>query len=250
MADPESKKVFNHAREQAIAFYDAEHTLQPEDRRQLHVVFEQQFRRMMLLSSVGFAAGVGLPFLLRKKGKLMGPGLPIFGGIIGSSFLPALFNQTIFDRQVATVEANYGTESQIYKTLQVTPFPVTKSFFWSNYFKTSAEDPSIRITDPRLVEDMNTPLVQRKPVSEQITGNSSWDDVRRQEAAIMAEGQQQQQQPRSELEDDPFEFKPEEPVGNIGDSYDQDGPGVSVGAGTGSGTTSVSAWDRVRKESK
>lgn len=256
MNDEEAKRVFKRARDEATRFYDEECQLSPEDRGQLYVFFEQQFRRMMLLSSVGFAAGVAIPFFVRKKGKLMTPGLPIFGGIIGSSLLPALFNQTVFDRQLANVEANYGTESTIYKTIKVTPDPITKSYFWSSYFKRSKEDPTLRIRDPRLVDDANAPLVVHKPVTrDPVSGStvaaeiprygrpeegkfetavSSWEKVRANagRAPQLPPVDDVYQQTPAE-DDDPFE---ESKPASIGDSYASD--------------TSVpqkSGWDAVRR---
>lgn len=262
MNNEEAQKVFKRAKDDAIRFYDEEKQLSPEERGQLYVFFEQQFRRMMLLSSVGFAAGVAIPFIVRKKGKLMTPGLPIFGGIIGSSLMPALFNQTVFDRQLNDVQANYGTESAIYKTIKVVPDPVTKSYFWSSYFKRSSEDPTLRIRDPRMIDDANAPLVVHKPVTTDTetgstiaadvprygrpdypdsskfeTAVSSWDKVRTQTNTTTSTESDINndvfQTPIENASEDPFEIP--DTKRNIGDSYGEDG------------SKPQSAWDTVRK---
>lgn len=265
MDNDEAKKVFKRAKDDAIKFYDEEHLLSPEERGQLYVFFEQQFRRMMLLSSVGFAAGVAVPFFLRKKGSMVNPGLPIFGGIIGSSLMPALFNQTVFERQLSDVEGNYGTESAIYKTIKVVPDPVTKSFFWSSYFKRSSEDPTLRIRDPRLIDDANAPLVVHKPMTsdpqtgETITADvpsygkpdnsgrfetavSSWEKLRTQGNTTSTDTTAKPstsydvfQTEQEDTIDDPFS----EPKRTLGDSYDED---ASQGQRGG--------WDAVRRANK
>ncbi|GMM28645.1 hypothetical protein DAMA08_013610 [Martiniozyma asiatica (nom. inval.)] len=244
--------MFDQAKEAAIKFYDQEHLLDQEERKQLYVFFEQQWRRMLLLSSVGCAAGVALPFLIYKvKGmkKMMSPLYPVAGGFIGSSFAPSLFTDSVYQNQLKSVIDRHGTESQIYKTIEATPDPIIKSFFWANYFKRSAENEGLRLKDPREITDMNTPMLINKPkgtegvpefgkpanMGDQQSAVSAWDQVRKGNVSYEAGPVSQAVGERIEA-DDPFDLEPrrDEKAKTIGDSYEID-------------EEATSSWDNVRK---
>lgn len=138
-------------KEIAIKFYDEEHNLNSKDREQLYVFFEQQCRRMLLGFSFGVAIGVAAPFIVRKKGTLVHPGLPVLGAVLGGSIVPGLVNHSIYRMQVEQFKNKFGENSPICQTIAKTPDPITKSVFWSAYFKKSSADPNFRLKDPRTV---------------------------------------------------------------------------------------------------
>ena len=139
----------------AIAFYEKEHELNKEDRLQLYVFFEQQTRRMLLGFAIGVTIGSMTPFLVRRKGQLINPALPILGAILGGSIIPGLINQQIYKLQVRQFKEKFGDNSKICEMIEYTPDPISKSIFWSNYFKKSANDIRYRMKDPREVEGSN-----------------------------------------------------------------------------------------------
>ena len=139
----------------AIAFYEKEHELNKEDRLQLYVFFEQQTRRMLLGFAIGVTIGSMTPFLVRRKGQLINPALPILGAILGGSIIPGLINQQIYKLQVNQFKEKFGDNSKICQMIEYTPDPISKSIFWSNYFKKSANDIRYRMKDPREVEGSN-----------------------------------------------------------------------------------------------
>lgn len=138
-------------KEIAIKFYDQEHNLTSKDREQLYIFFEQQCRRMLLGFSFGVAIGVAAPFIVRKKGTLVHPGLPVLGAVLGGSIVPGLVNHSIYKMQVEQFKSKFGETSPICQTIAKTPDPITKSVFWSAYFKKSSADPNFRLKDPRTV---------------------------------------------------------------------------------------------------
>lgn len=151
MAPLDSEQDVAKVKEQAIAFYDQEHNLSSEDRQQLYVFFEQQCRRMLLGFSVGVALGTAAPFIVRKRGALVHPALPIVGAVLGGTIVPGLVNHSIYTMQVDQFNRKYGENSPICRTIAKTPDPMSKSVFWSNYFRKSSSDPNFRMKDPRTV---------------------------------------------------------------------------------------------------
>lgn len=151
MAPLDSEQDVAKVREQAIAFYDQEHNLSSEDRQQLYVFFEQQCRRMLLGFSVGVALGTAAPFIVRRRGALVHPALPIVGAVLGGTIVPGLVNHSIYTMQVDQFNRKYGENSAICRTIAKTPDPMSKSVFWSNYFRKSSSDPNFRMKDPRTV---------------------------------------------------------------------------------------------------
>lgn len=151
MTPLEGETDVEKVRAQAIAFYDQEHNLNSEERKQLYVFFEQQCRRMLLGFSVGVAIGTAVPFFVRKKGSLVHPAFPIIGAVLGGSIVPGVVNKSIYELQVEQFKKKFGENSSICQTIAKTPDPITKSVFWSNYFKKSSSDPNFRMKDPRTV---------------------------------------------------------------------------------------------------
>lgn len=147
----ESEQDVEKVREQAIAFYDQEHNLTSEERKQLYVFFEQQCRRMLLGFSVGVALGTAAPFIVRKRGTLVHPALPVVGAVLGGTIVPGLVNHSIYTMQVEQFNRKFGENSAICRTIAKTPDPLSKSVFWSNYFQKSSSDPNFRMKDPRTV---------------------------------------------------------------------------------------------------
>ncbi len=141
--------AFQEAKKRAILFYDNEHDLNYQERMDLYVFYEELWRRTLLLASIGFATGVTLPVVLKKKNKLLNPLFPIVGGFLGLSTVPAFTAPLLYKTGMKKVHKKYSEGSNVDKVLQVTPDPFAKSWFWSNYFKQSASDPSKRIRDPR-----------------------------------------------------------------------------------------------------
>lgn len=241
---PDIEKI----REKAIAFYDEEHTLKPDERRQLYVFYEQQCRRMLLGFSVGVALGTACPFIVKKKGTLVHPALPIIGAVVGGTVVPGLVNHSIYTLQVDQFRRKYGDMSPICRTIEKTPDPISKAVYWSNYFKKSSENPNFRMKDPRTVVDStkffsieDNPKIPPygKPgyyksdqsaspptLNEQYL--SEWDKVRMQNAASASgTGQAAQTAP---LASDPYMTTPHDadpqdpfavsdPPRTIGDSY-------------------------------
>lgn len=155
MTPLEGEKDVEKVKQQAIAFYDQEHDLNQKDRQQLYIFFEQQCRRMLLGFSVGVAIGAAAPFIVRKKGSLVHPAFPVIGAVLGGTIVPGLVNNTIFTLQIDQFRRKFGEESSICKTIAKTPDPISKSVFWSAYFKKSSEDPNFRMKDPRTVVNSN-----------------------------------------------------------------------------------------------
>lgn len=257
MTPLEGETNVEKVREQAIAFYDQEHNLSSEDRKQLYVFFEQQCRRMLLGFSVGVAIGTAVPFFVRKKGSLVHPAFPIIGAVLGGSIVPGLVNNSIYKLQVEQFNEKFGENSPICQTIAKTPDPISKSVFWSNYFKKSSDDPNFRMKDPRTVVNSvkffsleDNPKIppygkpgyykndQAEPpatLNEQYL--SHWDKIRSQNSTKRPDTDPNRQQYDSaqfsqstqpiNINDDIFEtstsnstYLPPTPSRSIGDSYD------------------------------
>jgi hypothetical protein len=274
----------DEVRRAAIAFYDQEHGLSSEDRKQLYVFFEQQCRRMLLGFSFGVALGAAAPFVVRKKGSLVHPAFPVIGAVLGGTIVPGLINNSIYTLQIQQFNQKFGENSPICKTIKVTPDPLTKCVFWSAYFKKSSGDPNFRMKDPRTVvnstkffsveentkippygkpgyyksDDPNGPLTMNERYL------SGWDKVRMQKTEQQQEQQQVQQQqqiqsePVQEQENDIFKEAPR----TIGDSYDSIfTPSGNTEQAKGSFSldndhliqtqgSSGNSWDKIRSGSK
>lgn len=140
-------------KEKAIAFYDQEHDLSPDDRKQLYVFFEQQCRRMLLGFSVGVSIGAAAPFIVRKKGALVHPAFPVLGAVLGGTIIPGFVNNSIYTMQIEQFRKKFGDSSPICQTIAKTPDPISKAVFWSNYFRKSSENPNFRMKDPRTIQN-------------------------------------------------------------------------------------------------
>lgn len=145
----ENDPRYQEAKKRAIAFYDNEHNLTPTQRKDLYIFYEELFRRTLLVCSFGFATGVTLPFVLRKKGTLLNPLIPMAAGFVGLTVTPAIASTPLYNKGLKSLHQKYGEGSAVDKVIQVTPEPFAKSWFWSSYFKRSSEDPNMRIRDPR-----------------------------------------------------------------------------------------------------
>lgn len=257
-------------RETAIAFYDQEHNLNSEERKQLYVFFEQQCRRMLLGFSFGVALGAATPFIVRKKGSLVHPAFPIIGAVMGGTIVPGLVNNSIYTLQIQQFNNKFGSESPICQTIKVTPDPITKSVYWSNYFKQSSSNPNFRMKDPRTIvnsskffsiEDNPAVLPYGKPgyyKSDDPNGAqtmsehylSGWDKVRYNTT--------QNSQPQSQV------ILSQDKPQSIGDSYDSVfSPATSISIDGSddhldtkvdhliqSQGSSGSSWEKIRRESK
>lgn len=269
-------------REAAIAFYDKEHFLNSEERKQLYIFFEQQCRRMLLGFSFGVALGAATPFVVRKKGSLVHPAFPIIGAVIGGTIVPGLVNNGIYNLQLQQFNDKFGSESLIFKTIKATPDPITKSVYWSNYFKKSSGNPNFRMKDPRTVvnstkffsiED-NPPIPPYgKPgyhksddpnglqtMSQQYL--SGWDKVRYKSHLQTQSQSEQKLQPESQPESHliTIDHQPR----SIGDSYDSRftpstpvsdaDPNSPFHTNTDhliqSQGSSGSSWEKIRRDSK
>lgn len=173
MSNQNNNPLYEEARKAAIRFYDEEHLLTTDERKELYVFYEQLFRRTLLSSSVGFAAGVALPFFLRR-GKVVNVAYPIGGGLLGGSLLPPVAAPFIYSHGLNEVQNKYGKDSRIDKVILNTPSPITKSWFWSSYFKGSSENPDMRIKDPRKMDDNDPQSAYSTPA----TAQSAWGRIR------------------------------------------------------------------------
>lgn len=255
MTPLDTVKDVEKVREQAIAFYEQEHNLDADERKQLYVFYEQQTRRMLLGFSCGVALGTALPFIVKKKGALVHPAIPVLGAVVGGSIVPGLVNHQIYNMQVQQYRQKFGENSPICLTISKTPDPITKSVFWSNYFKTSSQNPNFRMRDPTTVTDSHkffsiadVPKVppygkpgyyknderDGPPQTFNQQYRSSWDKVRNQSFTSgsgssttsppvdhtysMLDTPQSQSQ--SQLNSDPLSDGFEESASTIGDSYD------------------------------
>lgn len=195
----QNSPAFQEAKKRAIAFYDNEHNLGYHERMDLYVFYEELWRRTLLFASMGFATGVTLPFILKKKNKLLNPLFPIVGGFFGLSTVPALMAPLLYNKSMKKIHKKYTQDSKVNKVLEVTPDPFTKSWFWSNYFKQSASDPTKRIRDPRnpnaMLPETHRPkngiqgfgeYNRSTPENPELT--SAWDKIRHEQQTELKSG--------------------------------------------------------------
>lgn len=236
---------YEEVKQKAIDFYQQEHNLGTEERKQLYIFFEQQCRRMLLGFSVGVAIGVATPFIIRKKGSLVHPAFPVLGAVIGGSIVPGVVNNSIYVMQVENFKNKFGSESPIVKTILKTPDPITKSVFWSTYFKKSMNDPNFRLKDPTTIPPNSTKFFSfeeqpkiipfGKPgyyksnqedspstYNEQYRSLEGWDKIR-----------YEQSQPNSQSKNNinVINQQQNQPIRSIGDSYEVNESGeLNVGS--------------------
>lgn len=157
------EEQFEEAKRRAIELYDVEHTLEQDERVKVAEFFESNFRASVFTSGFGFLGGISLPFIFKKKGKIVNPIAPIFCGFILSSFLTSAVSSFFYNSSLSSAKDKYGETSKIFQVITKAPDPVLQSFFWAAYFRKSSENPELRMRNPREITDMNQPLVFNKP---------------------------------------------------------------------------------------
>jgi hypothetical protein len=139
---------------QAIAFYEKEHILQSNERKQLSEFFGEQYDRM-LYSSVSCMGmlGLGLPLIFKKRVRFIESS--IVGLLIGSVSSRFVTNR-LYYQHLEKFRETVGETSNIFETVKVTPDPINSAGFWSGYFKVSSENPNIRMRDPKSITNSSS----------------------------------------------------------------------------------------------
>ncbi|KAG0686566.1 hypothetical protein C6P40_003788 [Pichia californica] len=141
-------KLFSTDKKDAIAFYNEEHDLTPEQRSELHRFFEGTYKTTLVAKSfIGIAAGLTMVWLARRKRKIS-PLYAMVGGIGVSAFVFSYMTPTIYQNKIQDLERRFGKDSKEYKVVQVTPEGAEYSYYWSQYFSNSILDKTIRLKDP------------------------------------------------------------------------------------------------------
>ncbi|GME71843.1 unnamed protein product [Ambrosiozyma monospora] len=91
--DPRDKQT-------AIDYYDAEHDLNSQQRRQLALFFGTNTRLIMNASSLSFFGGCLIPFLFKKKRTLINPLHVVFAGIGVSWIVPFVLAKPIYSKNL------------------------------------------------------------------------------------------------------------------------------------------------------
>lgn len=143
-------KLFGDGKEGAIAFYNEEHTLTPDERMKLHSFYEGTYKTTTVAKSfMGISAGLTMVWLARRKRKI-NPLMAMIGGIGLSAFVFSFMTPTIYANKLRELEEKVGKDSKIYKVVKVTPEPAEYAYYWSEYFEKSIVDKSIRLKNPSI----------------------------------------------------------------------------------------------------
>ncbi|GME89525.1 hypothetical protein B5S31_g1353 [[Candida] boidinii] len=277
------EEQFEEAKRKAIELYDVEHTLEQDERVKVAEFFESNFRASVFTSGFGFLGGISLPFIFKKKGKIINPIAPIFCGFILSSFLTSTVSSFFFNSSLSSAKDKYGETSKIFQVITKSPDPVLQSFFWAAYYRKSSENPELRMRNPRDITDMNQPLVFNRPKqikngvpgfdeTNQSNNNSitnspqvidAWDRVRKEQDPLHVQErkdykyyneqlEQQKDKQQNSQYDSPFEDEQQQKQQEQGDSsyspFD-----VNLGNSNSDQLNQPingSAWDRIRQQRK
>lgn len=143
-------KLFGKDKKDAIAFYNEEHTLTPDERMKLHSFFEGTYKTTTVAKSfMGISAGLTMVWLARRKRKIS-PLIAMIGGIGLSAFVFSFMTPAIYVNKLQELEKRVGKDSKVYKVVTVTPEPAEYSYYWSEYFEKSIADKTVRLNDPSL----------------------------------------------------------------------------------------------------
>jgi hypothetical protein len=154
------KRTTRKEKNQAIAFYEREHILQSNERKQLSEFFNGQSDVEIYSYVSCMAVCTGVPFALELM-KFTDSSYPIFGTLTGTISFKLITNQ-LYSQSLEKFKKSVGETSNVFRTVQVTPDFKGKKF-WSNYFKDSSENPNIRMRDPRSITDLsNYILIEEK----------------------------------------------------------------------------------------
>lgn len=168
-------KLFGKDKQEAVAFYNEEHDLTPDQRQELSQFFEGTYKTTTVAKSfMGIAAGLTMVWLARRKRRIS-PLYAMLGGIGLSAFVFSYMTPTIYENKVNELEKRFGNNSKILKVVKVTPQGAEYSYFWQEYFNNSILDDTIRLKDPtREVGNSGEAGVEKE---------SAWQKLRDEEAA-------------------------------------------------------------------
>lgn len=263
----------------AISFYEKEHNLQPEERKQLSDFFEGQSHRMIYSFITCIGLGVAIPLGLRRFG-FKNSSIPIYGLLVGS-IGNGLITNRLYYNYVNDFRNRVGESSSIFATLQVIPDPINKAGFWAHYFNVSYTNPKFRMRDPSTITNTSSFFVieDRPEIVDEDQGNAKqattngWNSIRSANESGNTHPSFQTSIQDDAPYDDPFKLEnssdtwgsnQELPPANIGDSYDSIfSPVLDVNSEQHQKIplqtendlliqpqgASGSAWDRVRRES-
>jgi hypothetical protein len=135
----------------AIAFYEKEHILQPDERKQLHKFFKGQSVRVFFSLVLCYGIALGAVLILIKMGyKSVQFFVLCFLVAYALHWLPSA---KLCELHLEKFRKDVGETSNVFETAKVTPDTTRTSRFLSKYFKNSCDNPNMRMRDPRRSTD-------------------------------------------------------------------------------------------------